>query len=239
STEPKASPMANTPIATTMKSMPPRSVACPKMKRDCAVNRSVPMLVSHSPSSSDRRPLISELPDSSTTSARPRHISAKYSGELNDSANAATGGATSVSPITPTVPATNDAIARKRSAGPGAPLAAHVKRGEAGNTRRRSAGIVEQDGGGGPAIFGAVVDAGQHDDPAGRVHLEGERQQQRNGGRRAKARQDAHDGAKQAAHEAPDDVARLQRDCKSVQEARRNVHLRTRTDRRGASRPAQ
>ncbi len=124
STEPRTSPIAKTPIATTMKSMPPSSVAWPKMKRDCAVKRSVPMLVSHSPSSSDSSPLSSEAPDSSTTSARPRHISAKYSGELNDSANAATGGATSVSPITPTVPATNEAIAAMPSAAPARPLRA-------------------------------------------------------------------------------------------------------------------
>ena len=77
------SAIAKTPIATTMKSMPPSSSDWPKMKRDCAVNRSVPIEVSHSPSSSDSSPLISDGPDSSTTSARPRHISAKYSGEQN------------------------------------------------------------------------------------------------------------------------------------------------------------
>ena len=43
---------------------------------------------SHSPTSSDSSPLISDGPDSSTTSARPRHISAKYSGELERSAKA-------------------------------------------------------------------------------------------------------------------------------------------------------
>jgi hypothetical protein len=65
--------------------------------------------------------LISELPESSTTSARPRHIRAKYSGELNDRAKAAIGGATSVSRTTPTVPATKDAIAAMPSAAPARP----------------------------------------------------------------------------------------------------------------------
>ena len=38
-------------------SMPPSSTLCPKVKRDCAVNRSVPMLVSHSPTSIDEQRL--------------------------------------------------------------------------------------------------------------------------------------------------------------------------------------
>ena len=116
------SAMAKTPIATTTKSMPPSSSDWPKMKRDCAVKRSVPIEVSHSPRNSDSRPLISEGPDSSTTSARPRHISAKYSGDENCSANFATGGAISVSATMPKVPATNDAIAAMPSAGPARPL---------------------------------------------------------------------------------------------------------------------
>ena len=63
-------------------------------------------------------------PASSTTIARPSDISAKYSGELNDSANFASGGAISISAITPTVPAMNDAIAAMPSAAPARPLRA-------------------------------------------------------------------------------------------------------------------
>ena len=85
------------------------------------MNRSVPIEVSHSPSSIAKRPLISEGPDSSTTSARPRHISAKYSGELNDSAKTATGGAMRLSAITPKVPAMNEAMAAMPSAAPARP----------------------------------------------------------------------------------------------------------------------
>ena len=118
------SAMANTPIATTTKSMPPSNSDWPKMKRDCAENRSVPIDVSHSPRNSAIRPLINDGPDSSTTSARPRHISAKYSGDENCSANSATGGASTVSSTMPTVPATNDAIAAMPSAGPARPLRA-------------------------------------------------------------------------------------------------------------------
>ena len=118
------SAIANTPIATSMKSTPPSSEDCPKVKRACAVNRSVPMLASHRPSSMASSALISELPASSTTSDSPRHISAKYSGDENDSAKAATGGATRLSAITPNVPATNEAIAAMPSAAPARPLRA-------------------------------------------------------------------------------------------------------------------
>ena len=86
------------------------------------MKRSVPIEVSHSPSNSDSSPLISDGPDSSTTSARPRHISAKYSGDENCSANSATGGASTVSRTMPTVPAMNEAIAAMPSAGPARPF---------------------------------------------------------------------------------------------------------------------
>src|SRR4051812_47257949 len=118
------SEMANTPIAITMTSMPPSSVDCPKMNRACAVKMSVPIEVSQSPSSIDRRPLISDGPERSTTSASPRHISAKYSGELKDSAKAETGGAINDKAITPNVPATNEAMAAIPSAAPARPLRA-------------------------------------------------------------------------------------------------------------------
>src|SRR5919197_1749782 len=91
------SAIAKTPMATTMKSMPPSREAWPKVKRDCAVNRSVPMLVSHRPTSNDSNPLTSEAPESRTTKARPSAIRAKYSGELNDNAKEAIGGAAKVS----------------------------------------------------------------------------------------------------------------------------------------------
>jgi len=118
------SPRANTPIATTTKSMPDSSSSWPKVKRDTLVKRSVPMPASHRPTSIESSALTSERPASSTTSARPSDIRPKYSGELNDSAKRATGGATSISPTTPTVPATNDEIAAMPSAAPARPLRA-------------------------------------------------------------------------------------------------------------------
>ena len=56
--------------------------------------------------------------------ARPSAISAKYSGELNASDIFASGGAISMRPSTPTVPAMNEAIAAMPSAAPARPLRA-------------------------------------------------------------------------------------------------------------------
>ena len=111
-------------MATTTKSMPESSSICPKVKREVELKRSVPTLAIHSPTSAASSAFTIERPASSTTSARPSDISAKYSGELNESANLAMGGATSIRPSTPTVPATNEAIAAMPSAGPARPFRA-------------------------------------------------------------------------------------------------------------------
>ena len=54
--------------------------------------------------------------------------------------------------------------------------------------RGRLPGRVEQDRGGGAAVHAAVVDAGEHDEGAGRLQRVGDRQQQRHGHGRADAR---------------------------------------------------
>src|SRR5262249_54512333 len=81
-------------------------------------------LAIHRPTSAASRAFRIERPASSTTSASPSDMSAKYSGELNERANFASGGATSIRPTTPTVPATKDAIAAMPSAAPARPLRA-------------------------------------------------------------------------------------------------------------------
>ncbi len=118
---PSTSPRANTPIATTTKSMPSSISALPKVKREVEVKRSVPMPAIHSPTSIASSALVIDSPASSTTIASPRHISAKYSGELKDNANFASGGATSMRPSTPTVPAMKEAMAAMPSAAPARP----------------------------------------------------------------------------------------------------------------------
>ena len=82
------------------------------------------MLAIHRPTSIASSAFTMRRPASSTTIARPSAISAKYSGELNASANFASGGAISISTTTPTVPAMNEAIAAMPSAAPARPLRA-------------------------------------------------------------------------------------------------------------------
>ena len=121
---PSTSPIAKTPMATMMKSMPPSSSTRPKVKREVAVKRSVPMLAIHRPTSMVSSALVSDSPASSTTMASPSTISAKYSGALKASDSLASGGATSISATTPKVPAMKEAIAAIPSAGPARPLRA-------------------------------------------------------------------------------------------------------------------
>ena len=93
----------------------------PNVKREVVLKRSVPMPAIHRPTSMASSAFTIERPASSTTIASPSAISAKYSGELNESATLASGGATSISPSTPTVPAMKEAIAAMPSAAPARP----------------------------------------------------------------------------------------------------------------------
>ena len=107
-----------------MKSSPPSKSLSPKVKRLSALNRSVPMLVSHMPTSVASAALSIELPASSTTSDRPSTIMAKNSGELNDSATSASTGDKKVRMTMPMVPAMKEAMAAMASAGPARPFLA-------------------------------------------------------------------------------------------------------------------
>ena len=118
------SPTAKIPIATTTNSMPPNMEAWPNVKRDVALNRSVPMLAIHKPTSMAKIALVSDSPASKTTIASPKTINAKYSGELNASDSLASGGATSINATTLNVPAINEAMALMPSAAPARPLRA-------------------------------------------------------------------------------------------------------------------
>ncbi len=94
----------------------------------------------------------------------------------------------------------------------GAALLGHLVAVERRHHRGGLAGDVDQDGRGRAAVLGAVVDAGQHDERAGRIDAEGDRQQHGDGGDRADARQHADQGADQAAQEAERQVLERQRD---------------------------
>ena len=84
----------------------------------------MPIPAIHRPTSIDSSAFTSDAPASSTTIDSPNAMSAKYSGEENASENFASGGATSIRPTTPTVPATNEAMAARPRAAPALPLRA-------------------------------------------------------------------------------------------------------------------
>ena len=82
---------------------------------------------------------------------------------------------------------------------------------QAGHYRRALAGHVYQDRGDGPAVFGPIVDARQHDDACHGIAAEGERHQHGDGRRGAKAGQDADGHAGRKAEKAEQQVRRGQR----------------------------
>ena len=79
------------------------------------------MVASHKPTSSANKALTMESPARNTTMARPRTIRAKYSGGAKRKAKRASGGAISINPSTPTVPAINEAMAEMPNAAPARP----------------------------------------------------------------------------------------------------------------------
>ena len=90
-------------------------------------------------------------------------------------------------------------------------LARHLVAVEAGDHRRRLARHVDQHRGNGAAVHRAVVDRGQHDDGAGRIQREGERDQDRGPCRWAEAGQHADQRAEDATGEREGEVRRRQR----------------------------
>src|SRR5512145_2919722 len=83
---------------------------------------SMPIMPMSSPSTAIASVLMIEPPERYASTNNPSSSSAEYSGGPNFSAMAASGGASSISPITEIVPATNDPIAAIASAAPARPL---------------------------------------------------------------------------------------------------------------------
>ena len=97
----------------------------------------------------------------------------------------------------------------------GAALAGHLVAVERGDHGGRLAGNVDQDRRGRAAVLGAVVDAGQHDQRAGRIEPEGDRQQHGDGGDRPDAGQHADQRADEAAEEGEAEVLQAERDAEA------------------------
>ena len=85
-----------------------------------------------------------------------------------------------------------------------APLLGHLVAVEAGHNAGRLAGEVDQNGRGGAAVHGPVINAGEKDQRRGRIHAEADGQQQRHCARHANSRQNARQCADQNAGHAGD-----------------------------------
>src|SRR5262249_11399669 len=122
-------------------------------------------------------------------------------------------------------PGSTRADGRGRERRAGAAVARHLvtleRRDDGGALARR----VEQNRCGRAAIHGTVVDAGEKDECRGRLDLEGDRQEQRDGQRRTEAGKDADRGAQRGAHQAPQEIHRSERDRKAVEKLREGIHL--------------
>jgi hypothetical protein len=118
-------------------------------------------------------------PVSSVTVVRPSSIRAKVSGGPNASDQRAISGEISIRRTTPIVPATKEPTAATPSAGPARPRSAIWCPSMQVTTDADSPGVLISTEVIVPAVHGAGVERGEHDDPRGRVHAEGERQQQR------------------------------------------------------------
>ena len=91
------------------------------MKRLTPEIGSIPTLPSASPSPTIRSDFTSDPPLSRERAARPKTVSAKYSGGPKRSATSAKSVAKRMSPSTPSVPATNEPTADTARAAPARP----------------------------------------------------------------------------------------------------------------------
>ena len=174
----------------------------PKVKRGWPVCRSMPMSPRKMPKTRLVSPRTAELPSTAETVTKASTISEKYSAGPNLSAKSTTTGARKVSPTSRCVPATKEPIAAVASAAPARPRRAIWLPSSAVTMVALSPGRVEQDRRRRAAIHRAVIDAGEQDEGGRRIDLVGDRQQQRDGQRRAEAGQHADRRAERDADDA-------------------------------------
>ena len=168
------------------------------MKRCMPEFTSVPTMPSSRPSTTIASDFTMSPCASTAAATRPISISEKYSGAPNLSAISASGGPNERDQQRADGAGEERADGRDRERRPGAALARHLIAVDAGHDRGGLARQVDQDGGGRAAVLRAVIDAGEHDQRADRRHAVGDRQQHRDGGERADARQHADQRAHQS-----------------------------------------
>jgi len=109
--------------------------------------------------------------------------------------------------------------------GTGTALARHLVAVDHGHDRRGFTGQVHQNGGGGAAVLGAVVDAGQHDQRSHRRQRISGGQQHGDRGHRAHAREHADQGAQQTADEGVNQVLEGEGDAKTQSKVVEKFHV--------------
>ena len=212
----------------------------PKVKRGAPRTGSRPIMASSRPSTVISSAASRFLPASPITRQRPATISAEELGRPEFQARAvASGMATTTRAMVASGAADERADRGDGERRAGAALARHGIAVDAGDDRRGLARHVDQHRGDGAAIHRAVVDGAEHDDGAGRVEAEGERDQDRGAGGRSEAGQHADQGAEHAAGEGEHQVAGAQRRAEARQQvAGRRPSLRAPTGRPAGARPA-
>ncbi len=181
---------------------------------------SVPTSPKARPRSRLATPRLMEAPSRAETVVKASTISAKYSAGPNSSASLTKSGARKVSARVPSVPATKEPMAAVASAAAPRPLPRHQVSLDRGHDRTGFARRIEQDGGGRTAIHGAVIEAGKHDEGAGGIEVARDRQEKRDGERRADAGQDADERAKRHADQRPHEIDRRDRRGKAIHQGK-------------------
>ena len=200
------SAMPKMPMASTAKSMPSARNGRPKVMRSSPVSRSVPTVESSTPTRimaialQDRAARQHDGEDQAHDHEREilgraedqRQLGERSAERRDDEGRHGAG--------------EERADGRDAERHAGAALAGHLVAVERGDHGGRLAGNVDQDRRGRAAVLRAVIDAGQHDQRAGGIEPEGDRQQHGDGGDGPDAGQHADQRADEAAEEGEAEV---------------------------------
>src|SRR5262249_18687941 len=205
--------------------MPSSSSGRPKVKRAWPVCRSTPISPSQMPKTSAANPRARE----GANARRQGHEGEHHEGEI-------IGWPELERPIHPhwreecdaegadhTGDERADGRGRERRAG--AAVTRHLVTLERRDDGGALAGRVEENRRSRAAVHRAVIDAGEKNECRGRLDLEGDRQEQRDGQRRAEAGKDADRSSQRGADQAPQEIHRSERDRKAVEKLREGIHL--------------
>ena len=120
-----------------------------------------------------------------------------------------------------------DPIAAIPRAGPARPLPGHLVAVKAGDHGSRFTGNIDQDGGCGAPIHGAVINAGQHDDGRFGGGLEGGGKEQGHGTHGPYPRQYTDQGSDEYPDETIKQILRLEGDRETDSQVIKEVHVKS------------